>query len=186
MERADRIDRVLLTLLAVSLFVNVAIVWWFVQAGATHLRARATPDVTVGTVLKPIVGVLPDGKPIRVAFDADQRPVVLYVFSSKCEWCRRNLRSISALADTVQSSFRFVGVSISATASGPPDRSLPFPVVLASEQLPFRSTPQTVVVAQDGRVVRCWLGAYVGTTKAEVEEYFATRLPQIDPTNNGG
>jgi hypothetical protein len=183
-DRSRRVDRLLLMLLAVSLFINVAVVWWLVRPLRNSPGRRTVPDVTVGTRLDPIVGVSPNGEPTTITYGAAQQPIVLYVFSVRCEWCRRNIQAIAALAASAQARFRFVGVSLS-SATESKDSSLSFPVVVPTGQVPFKSTPQTVVLARDGRVVRSWLGAYDGTTKVEIEEYFGTRLPDIRAGNKG-
>jgi hypothetical protein len=38
-------------------------------------------------------------------------------------------------------------------------------------------TPQTIVVGQDGVVMKAWPGAYSQPVKAEVERYFSVTLP---------
>jgi hypothetical protein len=40
-------------------------------------------------------------------------------------------------------------------------------------------TPQTIVVSQQGRVVKDWEGAYVGDQKAQVEAFFHVTLPGL-------
>ena len=40
-------------------------------------------------------------------------------------------------------------------------------------------TPDTLVVSSDGTLLRHWKGAYSGSNKQEIEEYFAITLPGL-------
>ena len=184
MESRQRVDRLLVVLLALSLIVNVGVVWWFVK-GRVDPATPKGPDVAVGSTLAPISGVTKDGQPLTVSYAEDAKPVVLYVFSPACVWCERNLESIATLSRLAGAKFRFVGVSLPSAAT---ERQSPFefPVVFAVGRLPFRATPQTVVVGRDGRVLQSWMGAYVGKTKEEMEKYFGTSLPGLEARANGG
>ncbi len=184
METARRVDRFLVFLLAVSLLVNVAVVWRFANR-RVNTAAVAGPDVQVGATLDPLVGVSEDGRPMTVSYDGDARPVVLYVFSPTCVWCERNVENIGTLAKSASSGFRFVGVSLSAPTETP-QGTVDFPVIFSDGRVPFRSTPQTVVVGPNGRVLRSWTGAYSGSSKSEIEDYFAVRLPGLQTKRKGG
>lgn len=183
-----RLDRLLLLLLAVSLCINVGVVWWFVKGRVATPDARRRPDVAVGMILKPIAGVLASGQATTISYSEDQRPLVLYVVSGTCKWCERNLNSISALSQFAGARYRFVGISLSSDASDAKGQEPPFrfPVVLTTGPVPFQSTPQTIVVASNGRVMRSWTGAYIGATKLEIERYFGARLPDIRLGSHGG
>lgn len=41
------------------------------------------------------------------------------------------------------------------------------------------STPQTIVVGSDGRVVENWLGAYTGDTLVAIENFFLVEMPGL-------
>ena len=64
------------------------------------------------------------------------------------------------------------------------DTGLSFPV-FADISIKTRSiyhlggTPDTIVVSSDGKVIKHWQGAYVGSTKYEVESYFNVTLPPV-------
>ena len=169
-----RFDYVLLVLLALSLATNVAVVGTVVL----NQRAQGQPDVPVGAKLKPIAGTTADGRSTFVSYGED-RPTVLYVYSPTCAWCERNLAAISLLSKEAADRYRFVGVSLpSNKKEGSP--ALPFPAVLTNAGGPFRSTPQTLVIGSDGRVVKSWIGAYIGNTKSEIEQFFSVQLPNLD------
>ncbi len=182
MESHNRVDRFLVALLALSLVVNVAVVWWAVKGRS----AAPPPDVTVGETLPSITGVSVDGKPMTVSYNGQPRPTVLYVFSPTCTWCERNLENIRTLSKSAGDKYQFVGVSLPAAVK---ERTTPFnfPVVFANGQTPFRGTPQTLVVGADGKVLQSWKGAYAGSTKQQIESFFKTQLPGLDVrSTNGG
>jgi peroxiredoxin len=115
-----------------------------------------------------------------------QLPTVLYVFTPDCHWCARNLENIKHLAGVTSSKFRFVGVALS-------DKDLDS--YLMNSNLPFHvyrtlsddvkiayslnSTPTTIVISPEGKVLQYWRGAYSGTMKNEVEQFFQLTLPGI-------
>jgi hypothetical protein len=39
------------------------------------------------------------------------------------------------------------------------------------------STPETIVISSQGKVVERWLGAYEGGTKRDMERFFSANLP---------
>jgi hypothetical protein len=41
------------------------------------------------------------------------------------------------------------------------------------------STPQTIVISPEGRVLKNWTGSYGEQVQAELEEYFQIRLPGL-------
>jgi hypothetical protein len=43
----------------------------------------------------------------------------------------------------------------------------------------LRSTPQTIVVSPEGKVLQNWVGAYVGGQKSQVEAFFHVSLPGL-------
>jgi hypothetical protein len=169
-----RFDVVLLPLLALSLASNVAVVGTFVA----NQKAQGRPDVPIGTTLKPIAGTIDGGHATTVSYGGD-KPVVLYIFSSTCSWCERNLASISSLSEKAGSRYRFIGISLPSSGKGH-SASFNFPVVLTGGGVPFRATPQTLVVDAGGRVVKSWMGAYTGNTKTEIEQFFSLKLPNLE------
>jgi hypothetical protein len=41
------------------------------------------------------------------------------------------------------------------------------------------STPETIVVDTDGKVIHAWVGAFTGSTKREIERFFSIHLPSL-------
>ena len=40
------------------------------------------------------------------------------------------------------------------------------------------ATPTTILISREGKILREWSGAYVGSTKTAIEGYFRVRLPE--------
>jgi hypothetical protein len=40
-------------------------------------------------------------------------------------------------------------------------------------------TPRTIVISNEGRVLRDWIGVFVGDTQRDVEQFFGVRLPGL-------
>jgi len=142
--------------------------------------------------------LLPEGVPIpplRVT-DAAQNstyiqysgplPTVLYVFSPSCGWCLRNEANITTLASAKSKEYRFIGLSTTSTDLDKyvRDHKPPFPVYtnvpkMVASALGLTSTPQMLVVSQEGRLLKHWRGAPIEVKKADVESFFNVRLPGL-------
>jgi hypothetical protein len=116
---------------------------------------------------------------------ASDKPTVFYHFSAACGWCERNWANVIATARHSRGDFRFVGLSIGELPKGFLEaRGVNF---LVRDKLPadlvkaykLGSTPQTIVVSPDGRVVESWFGAYSSGQAKKVEAYFGLRLPGL-------
>lgn len=108
---------------------------------------------------------------------------MVYIFDPSCGWCNRNLTNIRDLATAKGGEFTFVGLSLSSKTLKEylQAKPLPFPTYTdispaALKALSFRGTPQTLVVAPGGRVLKNWMGAYRGPLKADIESYFGVKL----------
>lgn len=91
----------------------------------------------------------------EVAYERADLPTVSYVFSPECGWCKKNLRSVAALAAQLQGKYHFLGVSLSAdrlseyvaqTGLNFPVYSEPTPATVMAYK--FGGTPQTLVRRQ--------------------------------------
>jgi len=94
--------------------------------------------------------------------------------------------NFKTLVDRESDRYRFVGVSLSGEGLvqyvAKNNLSLPVYSGLSLETLKIYklgSTPQTIVISHDGRVVQNWVGAYVGDQKKEIETYFHVNLPGL-------
>lgn len=177
-----------LTNVLTGLFVGSLVLILAMVIRLERIEAALSPPTlaTVGTTVLPVNAREVDGEPIIVPIGHTRKPVVLYIFSPTCGWCARNLKNIHALSSERGGQFAFVGISLSSTGlkSYANAANLPFPLYAISTSrdvhpLVLNSTPETIVIAPNGRVVKSWMGAYVGTTQAEVQNYFDIHLPGL-------
>jgi hypothetical protein len=47
------------------------------------------------------------------------------------------------------------------------------------EMLGLASTPQTIVIGSDGKVLKNWVGAFTSRVQPEIEQFFEVRLPGL-------
>jgi peroxiredoxin len=157
---------------------------WRVRQGN---RLNLPQKVALGTTVEPITALDLDGKPHTISYQDTGKPTVLYVLSPDCIWCDRNRENIAKLTE-LGDRFQFIGLSL--TNAGLRDyvtkHQLKFPVYtnLTPEtvtSLGLGTTPQTIVISPEGRVLKNWTGAYDDRKRGEIEEYFETRLPGVIP-----
>ena len=123
-----------------------------------------------------------------IRFNSVSTPTLLYVFTPPCAWCTRNLPAVKTLAENLKGRYRVLGLSLSADGLQKyvTDSGLEFPVygdVSADTRSAYHlgGTPDTILVSTDGRVMKHCPGAYVGSTKADIESYFNAHLPPVSP-----
>ncbi len=187
--------RSLLSLLALSVTLNVAAAWHLLHAspqqGKTQSQSEfgATP-IALGAKAPEIYAAGPEGR--RLIERPGQRALVLYVMAPTCGWCVRNTPNIKKLAESRASDYKFIGLSLA--ADGLPsylrDHPLPFPVYVADQATidgyGLGTTPSTIVISQAGRVAKKWNGAYAPAWIGTVEGYFGVKLPGLAPGDAAG
>jgi len=96
--------------------------------------------------------------------------------------------SFKTLLDKERGQYRFIGLSLSEETLREyvvkNDLNLPVYSGLSPETLKaykLGSTPQTIVISPEGKVLEDWAGAYVGNQKSQVEAFFHVSLPGIRP-----
>jgi len=170
-------------LLTISVGMNV-ILAWRVRQMAHVQEARFASGSIEGSTVPPLSVRDMDGNAVTIGYGIDI-PTAVYAFSSSCEWCNRNIRSVQALATQGSKRFRFLGIAL-----GPVDAEylqrarFPFPVYTAPSErsitaLHLRGTPQTTVISNGGVVLRSWAGAFGGDTQRQIQAYFGVHLPGI-------
>ena len=94
--------------------------------------------------------------------------------------------NFKTLVDKESDQYRFIGLSLSeeglAEYVAKNDLKLPVYSGLSPETLKtykLGSTPQTVVISPEGKVLEDWPGAYVGDQRAKVEAFFHVSLPGL-------
>jgi peroxiredoxin len=140
----------------------------------------------VGATVPPIIGKRLDGQQSVIFYQGTEQSTVLYIFTPPCSWCARNMDNLKTLLAREGGHYRFVGLSLSETTLGEyvAKNNLTFPVYsgLSPETLKaykLGSTPQTIVISPDGKVLQDWVGAYAGDQKSQVEAFFRVKLPGI-------
>jgi len=184
-------DLFLLGVLMVSLSLNVYLGWKVKRSRSPSVAPQKTVKLLPGMAVQPITAAGLNGKQETIAYSANGKPTVIYVFTPTCPWCERNSGNINTLVALKGESFRFIGLSLD--DQGLPNyvesHHLTFPVYTnlkseSIEMLGLGSTPQTIVVSAEGRVIKNWVGAFGVGVKPQVEELFNVQLPGLVPQKN--
>ena len=137
-----------------------------------------------GDKLPAFNGINAAGMETKVSYDDGDH--LLFITSTKCQWCEKTLPSWKEIAETVKGkSVQAISISIDGKGeieSYIKNRSLNFDVLNfpnASIQQVYKaySTPQTILVKQGGLVEKVWMGALSETTKKEILEQLAQTQP---------
>jgi len=143
------------------------------------------PVLMPGSQAPPFAAQNIEGKLVNLDYNANQS-TVLYVFSPDCHWCAENLDNIVSLAERAGDRYRFIGVSLRTEGLDEylAHTHLPFPIYHSPPDTvraayDFRSTPSTIVIGNDGKVLKYWQGAYASELQPEVEGFFQLRLPGL-------
>jgi peroxiredoxin len=175
-----------LILLILSVVLNVALARRARALKDALLLTKSESGLPIGTVLPPIEAADLDHKPQILTYSSDSLPTIYYVFSPQCGWCAKNSRNLQVLAERTKGRYRLFGLSLSSVALKEfvRDNDIQFPVytdLAAKSVVAYRlgGTPETLVVSSDGTLLRKWKGAYSGSNKEEIEEYFAITLPGL-------
>ncbi|HWP85172.1 MAG TPA: TlpA disulfide reductase family protein [Terriglobia bacterium] len=194
--RALHSPAVTLLALAVSLGLNLfqaVRIYSAVSAigDSTQSPKRAfRKDLSQGEVLPPMEVKTLKGERYTLNFADSIRPTVVYVMSPSCMWCRANEHALAELVRGSGGRFSFVGLSLAVPHLEEylRDHPVPFPVYTMPSGQTFEayklgSTPQTIVISPDGRVLRNWIGAYGGLNRLEIARYFGVQLPELSQSS---
>ena len=180
----------IVTFVALSVSVTLNVLLAHRVRSLTYARSASMAEyqLKVGTTVPPITAKRLDGDQDQdaISYRSTNEATVLYVFTPSCVWCARNLDNLKALLDQKSSQYRVIGVSLSeqglAEYLAKNELKLPVYSGLSPETLKtykLGSTPQTIVISPEGKVLQDWVGAYVGDQKAQVEAFFHVRLPGL-------
>lgn len=174
-------------LLAVSAALNIA------QRRAIVDLARSRDDPSTGrlnegAILPPLLAKDLRGNDVRLDPRNDNGSTVFYVFQPSCIWCARNLEAINHLASRRDSRFKVIGISPGARGEVNTylmAHQMAFPVFVeistkSAKTYKLGPTPQTIVVDNNGKLLKVWSGAFSGSTKAEIELFFHLELPDLN------
>jgi hypothetical protein len=179
-------------LLAISLLMNIGLTW---KVKSVHKSLESLTQKFLDSNFHPSVGALVnylkvtdiDGKPVTLNMKAPEfKYTVLYIFSPRCGWCKRNLSNLKSLAAQTGPQFRLVGLSTTNEGIGvyAREQGFNFPVYvlpegMVPETLVVAGTPTTFVISNGsvGSVVASWTGAYNKEYKSEIEGILKVRFP---------
>jgi hypothetical protein len=194
--RALHSPAVTLLTLAVSLGLNLFQALRIYSAGSARGNPGQSPKgafpkvVAEGEVLPPMEVKTSKGERYTLHFADSIRPTVVYVMSPSCMWCLANEHALTELVRGSGGRFSFVGLSLAVTHLEEylRDHPVPFPVYTMPSGQTFEayklgSTPQTIVISPDGRVLRNRIGAYRGLNRLEIARYFGVQLPELSQSS---
>jgi len=172
--------------LVVSVTLNVLLAHRLRNFTYPQAARIAKYQLKVGTTVPPISAKRVDGQPGVISYQGLEQSTVLYVFTPPCSWCARNLDNFKRLVDKESDQYRFVGLSLSeeALAEYVTKNELKLPIYSglspeSTKSYKLGSTPQTIVISPEGKVLQNWVGAYVGDQKSQVEAFFHVSLPGL-------
>ncbi|MBK9313404.1 MAG: hypothetical protein IPM55_04015 [Acidobacteria bacterium] len=138
----------------------------------------------VGRTAQPLRAHNLNGVPASVPLTGDVMPTVVYVYSPQCIWSSRNIDNINTLIRETKGKYKFVGLALSDASLDQyilkNNLSIPtfkMPDKCSKGDLRVVGTPQTIVLSKKGQILKNWYGAYSGSLKTEVENYFGLTLP---------
>jgi peroxiredoxin len=176
-----------MVLLVISLCLNVYLGWKVKQGNVQAI----IPKLSLGMKVDPVTALGHDGKPFTISYNGSDRPTVFYVITPSCIWCKRNQANINKVADTKANDFRFIGLSLAEPGLKEyvEEHHLKFPTYTGLtretiKSLGLGSTPQTIVVSPEGKILKVWMGAYDEEVRSEVEAYFGVQLPGLTSLSN--
>jgi peroxiredoxin len=121
-----------------------------------------------------------------ISYQASNSPTVLYVLTPSCTWCARNMDNFKTLLGKSGEQYRFLALSLSdkdlSEYVAKNDLKVPVYSGLSPETLKaykLGSTPQTIVISPEGKVLQDWVGAYVGDQQSQIESFFHVKLPGL-------
>jgi peroxiredoxin len=141
-------------------------------------------ELQVGSKVPGIIALTSDGQSQTLHFGQATLPTVLYVFTPQCGWCKKNLPNLHALIDASGTRYLVVGVALTTQDLKEylikEKLSIPVyadikPAVRSAYQL--GSTPETIAISPDNKVMGAWRGAYESGVKEEIESFLKIQLP---------
>lgn len=171
-------------LLIGSVIINVVLAEKLRAINGKLSKVESEAILSIGDVVPDLEAENFDGTPFNSLYSDDKRSTVLYVFSTTCVWCTKNLKNMQALYEGKGTDYRFIGISMSSKGLGEyvAQHKWNFPVVTdpsPGTMLAYKlgGTPQTIIISNNGKVLKNWSGAYMNSIEREVEGYFQIKLP---------
>jgi peroxiredoxin len=171
--------RFLLILFCGSAAINV----WLVQVIAA---GRRLSPPKAGAQFPTVELADTTGRKVSLTYEAASQPTIIYWFGPHCVWCRRNEANLAAVARAAAGKFRLISIANAEVGIheylADSTHDLPVytdPTGQARGVYGLGSTPMTLVVGADGKLIKRWSGAYQGETARQVETFFEVQLPGI-------
>ncbi len=176
----------LLILLVFSIGLNVFQYQKLDKFKSGNDREKKRGSLQLGDTVPTISATQLDGSLSKIQYSDSDLPTVLYMFAPKCSWCQHNLSSLRSFSGQIKNKANLIGISLAYVGTNEyiQENPLPFQVLKdipadVFELMKLGSTPQTIVISPEGKVLKSWIGAYMGNTKSEIESYFDVQLPEI-------
>jgi peroxiredoxin len=184
--KLTKLQLLTICLLICSVFLNLFLARKAKSLRSALLRVKAEDSLLAGTSLPPIAAKGLDGRSATISYGPDELPTILYVFTPTCGWCTKNIQNIKALAERTKGKYRVIGLSLSSDNLQEYVSRSEFTFPIYSDLSPgatikyrLGGTPQTIFISSEGKLVKEWKGAYIGTTKQQIETQFGLELPGI-------
>lgn len=173
-------------LLVISVALNVALARRNRALSNALSLVKSEQSLPIGSTLPPIEAFDLAHNLQVLKYDPANSPTVFYVFSPQCGWCAKNASNLRVLSESIKGRYRLIGLSLSSTGLDEyvAQQGMDFPIYtnvspqsIAAYHL--GGTPATIVVSAEGKLLREWKGAYMGSAKHEIEEYFGVSVPGV-------
>jgi len=175
-----------ISLLVVSVALNVALSRRNKALSAALFSVKAEQSLPIGSTLPPIEAFDLAHNLQVLKYDPATSPTVFYVFTPQCGWCAKNASNLRTLSERIKGRYRLIGLSLSSVGLDEyvAQQGMDFPVYtnLSPQSIAayhLGGTPTTIVVSAEGKLLREWKGAYMGSSKREIEEYFGVSVPGV-------
>lgn len=182
---------ILISMVIISVGLNVLLARKVRQLRSAQNSSAAERQLKVGTSVPPITAKRVGGGSETISYSDSERPTIVYIFTPQCVWCLRNLENLKTLIKERRTEYRFIGISLTddGVEKYVTEKGLDIPIytgVSAEARAAYKlgSTPETIAISTEGKVVQVWGGAYVGEPKSQVESYFHVTLPGITAENH--
>jgi peroxiredoxin len=173
-------------LLGISALTNIFLARQVISMKEKYTASSTSTQVrpVVGEFVPPIEVITMKGDKHLISYEEINLPTVLYIFSPNCGFCKDNAENISKLHEQAKSRYRFVGISIEADNLDEilVNYGVTFPVYKQPSKnslrvYKFSSTPQTIVISTEGKVIKNWIGEYFySNTRKDIENFLNVKL----------
>ena len=177
-------------LLVVSVALNVALARRNKAFSTALFSVKAEQSLPIGSTLPPIEAFDLAHNLHVLKYDPATSPTVFYIFSPQCGWCAKNASNLRVLSERIKGRYRLIGLSLSSAGLNEyvAQQGMDFPIYTNLSQQSIAAyhlggTPATIVVSAEGKLLREWKGAYIGSSKREIEEYFGVSVPGVTSAN---